>query len=318
MQLSHLLMIEDDARLAVMVGEYLERSGYSFEHAAEGGEGLRRVQQRLPDLVILDLLLPGADGLELCRQLRALPGAAGRVPVIMLTAKGDPMDRIVGLEMGADDYLPKPFEPRELLARIRAILRRHNGVPAETATTVRPLMRFGSLEIDRDARTVTVAGEPCDITSHQFDLLVVLAAEECARTGASLEVSGEAAGRLLVGYPRLVRRLLRNLLENAKRHTASPSAEPVVCRIGTGDRQAGRMRWQVEVCDRGPGVPDAFKSRIFEPFFRLPGSSERDGGVGLGLARVRAIARRHGGEVTSRDRTGGGAVFEVSLQSVVA
>ena len=201
MQLSHLLMIEDDARLAVMVGEYLERSGYSFEHAAEGGEGLRRVQQRLPDLVILDLLLPGADGLELCRQLRALPGAAGR---------------------------------------------------------------------------------------------------------------------LLVGYPRLVRRLLRNLLENAKRHTASPSAEPVVCRIGTGDRQAGRMRWQVEVCDRGPGVPDAFKSRIFEPFFRLPGSSERDGGVGLGLARVRAIARRHGGEVTSRDRTGGGAVFEVSLQSVVA
>lgn len=203
MHTSHLLMIEDDARLAAMVGEYLERSGYTFEHAVEGGEGLRRVQQRLPELVILDLMLPDADGLEVCRQLRALPGAAGRVPVIMLTAKGDPMDRIVGLEMGADDYLPKPFEPRELLARIRAILRRHTGAPADAADTARPPMRFGSLEIDRDARTVTVAGEPCDITSHQFDLLVVLA-ERAGRVLTRDQIMEAVRGRELEAFDRSI------------------------------------------------------------------------------------------------------------------
>lgn len=203
MHTSHLLMIEDDARLAAMVGEYLERSGYTFEHAVEGGEGLRRVQQRLPELVILDLMLPDADGLEVCRQLRALPGAAGRVPVIMLTAKGDPMDRIVGLEMGADDYLPKPFEPRELLARIRAILRRHSGAPVDAADAARPPMRFGSLEIDRDARTVTVAGEPCDITSHQFDLLVVLA-ERAGRVLTRDQIMEAVRGRELEAFDRSI------------------------------------------------------------------------------------------------------------------
>ncbi len=131
--MSHqLLMIEDDARLARMVADYLGQSGFGVSIAGDGQQGLAAVQANAPELVILDLMLPDMDGLEVCRRIRALPGALARTPVLMLTAKGDPMDRIIGLEIGADDYLPKPFEPRELLARIRAVLRRHvDGPPAE-------------------------------------------------------------------------------------------------------------------------------------------------------------------------------------------
>ena len=115
---SQLLMIEDDHRLAQMVGEYLGQSGLQVTHMADGTSGLAQLQgSELPDLVILDLMLPDMDGLEVCRRIRALPGAAAQVPVLMLTAKGDPMDRVIGLEIGADDYLPKPFEPRQQLAR---------------------------------------------------------------------------------------------------------------------------------------------------------------------------------------------------------
>lgn len=113
---SQLLMIEDDARLAQMVGEYLGQSGLQVTHRADGKSGLAQLQGPdagpLPDLVILDLMLPDMDGLEVCRRIRSLQGNAAQVPVLMLTAKGDPMDRIIGLELGADDYLPKPFEPR--------------------------------------------------------------------------------------------------------------------------------------------------------------------------------------------------------------
>ena len=174
-QMQRLLMIEDDARLAQMVREYLERSGFSVAHALDARTGLALLQDPGahggPDLVILDLMLPDMDGLEVCRRVRALPGQGGQVPVLMLTAKGDPMDRIIGLELGADDYLPKPFEPRELLARIRAILRRH----VEGAPPASKALRFGSLEIDRDSRAVTVEGQACELTSYQFDLLITLA-----------------------------------------------------------------------------------------------------------------------------------------------
>jgi DNA-binding response OmpR family regulator len=203
MSMPHLLMIEDDTRLGAMVGEYLQASGYGFEQAPEGALGLRRVQQRLPDLVILDLMLPDMDGLAVCRQLRALPGAAGRVPVIMLTAKGDPMDRVIGLEMGADDYLPKPFEPRELLARIRAVLRRRAEPALGPDADSRPPLRFGSLEIDRDARTVTVAGRPCELTSHQFDLLVVLA-ERAGRVLTRDQIMEAVRGRELEAFDRSI------------------------------------------------------------------------------------------------------------------
>ncbi|EJE49436.1 response regulator with CheY-like receiver domain and winged-helix DNA-binding domain [Acidovorax sp. CF316] len=200
---SQLLMIEDDARLAEMVGEYLGQSGLVVTHRADGKSGLAELQgpdaAALPDLVILDLMLPDMDGLEVCRRIRSLQGPAAQVPVLMLTAKGDPMDRIIGLELGADDYLPKPFEPRELLARIRAILRRRTdgGTPAAQA------LRFGTLEIDRDARTVTVGGQPADLTSYQFDLLVALA-ERAGRVLTRDQIMEAVRGRELEAFDRSI------------------------------------------------------------------------------------------------------------------
>ena len=202
---SQLLMIEDDARLAQMVGEYLGQSGLQVTHRADGKSGLAQLQGPdagpLPDLVILDLLLPDMDGLEVCRRIRSLQGHAAQVPVLMLTAKGDPMDRIIGLELGADDYLPKPFEPRELLARIRAILRRRTDGGNATAAT--QVLRFGTLEIDRDARTVTVAGELADLTSYQFDLLVALA-ERAGRVLTRDQIMEAVRGRELEAFDRSI------------------------------------------------------------------------------------------------------------------
>lgn len=200
---SPLLMIEDDARLAQMVVDYLGQSGFDVTHAADGEKGLEHLQVMLPELVILDLMMPGIDGLEVCRRIRALPGDAARVPVIMLTAKGDPMDRIIGLEMGADDYLPKPFEPRELLARIRAVLRRR-GEPGQTSTTrSTPVLRFGSLDIDRDARTVQVSGVACELTSYQFDLLAALA-ERAGRVLTRDQIMEAVRGRELEAFDRSI------------------------------------------------------------------------------------------------------------------
>jgi two-component system, OmpR family, phosphate regulon response regulator OmpR len=161
----HILLIEDDPRLAGMVAEYLGEAGFRVSVVGEGRAGLARLTREPYDALILDLMLPDMDGLEVCRQLRA----KSDTPVLMLTARGDTMDRVVGLEVGADDYLPKPFEPRELLARLRAILRRRQS-GASTTT-----LRFGRLEIDRDARIVRVDGAPRSVTGHQFTLLMALA-----------------------------------------------------------------------------------------------------------------------------------------------
>jgi two-component system phosphate regulon response regulator OmpR len=162
---ARVLLIEDDTRLAAMVSEYLSGAGYRVTLAVNGANGLERLAREPYDALVLDLSLPDIDGLEVCRRLRA----SLDMPVLMLTARGDATDRIVGLEIGADDYLPKPFEPRELLARLKAILRRGR------STQRAPLLQFGRLEVDRDARTVRVAGKECTITSFQFALLVALA-----------------------------------------------------------------------------------------------------------------------------------------------
>ena len=192
-------MIEDDARLAQMVAEYLGQSGFTVQHTGDGHSGLLALQASPPDLVILDLMLPDMDGLEVCRRIRSMPGVLAQIPVLMLTAKGDPMDRIIGLEIGADDYLPKPFEPRELLARIRAVLRRRGeGLPQ-----ISKHLRFGTLEIDRDARTVTVTGQVCDLTSYQFDLLVALA-ERAGRVLTRDQIMEAVRGRELDAFDRSI------------------------------------------------------------------------------------------------------------------
>jgi len=169
----HVLMIEDDERLAGMVAAYLAPHGFEVRHAASAQAGIAMLQRDADGfgLVLLDLMLPDADGLEVCRRIRALAAPLRSIPVVMLTAKGDPFERVVGLEIGADDYLPKPFEPRELLARLRAVLRR----PPLAAEPASQVLRFGRLDIDLGARAVRLDGEIRALTSYQFDLLVALA-----------------------------------------------------------------------------------------------------------------------------------------------
>ena len=160
-----LLIIDDDARLAAMVADYLTAAGFVVERRFTGRDGLAALDGAAFDAVILDVMLPDIDGFEVCRTIRA----RAETPILMLTARGEEMDRVVGLEIGADDYLAKPFSPRELQARIRAILRRSRAPAAGAA------LRFGRLAIDRESRTVRIDGEDKILTSYQFDLLAALA-----------------------------------------------------------------------------------------------------------------------------------------------
>ena len=164
-----LLIIDDDKRLTQMVGDYLRGHGYQVDTVGSLNEGRHALQSDGFDALVLDLMLPDGDGLDLTRELRA-EARTRRLPLLMLTARGEPMDRILGLELGADDYLPKPFEPRELLARIKALLRRSGADVAPDE-----LLNFGRLVIDLGARQARLEGKPCDLTSHQFELLLVLA-----------------------------------------------------------------------------------------------------------------------------------------------
>jgi len=164
-----LLLIDDDARLTAMVGDYLRANGFDVDTAGTLAAGRERLRLGSYDALVLDLMLPDGDGLDLTRELRADPRTR-RLPLLMLTARGEPLDRVLGLELGADDYLAKPFEARELLARVKALLRRAQPEPEGLE-----LLRFGRLEIDLGARQARIDGQPCDLTGHQFDLLVVLA-----------------------------------------------------------------------------------------------------------------------------------------------
>jgi two-component system, OmpR family, phosphate regulon response regulator OmpR len=161
-----ILMIEDDESLAVMVAEYLADHGFTVVGRANAASGLEALSKGGFDALILDVMLPDADGFEVCRRVRA----DSELPILMLTARGDETDRIVGLEIGADDYLPKPFNPRELAARLRAILRRRG-----RSVTRGEALRFGRLEIDRSAHVVRIDGSERVLTGYQFDLLWTLA-----------------------------------------------------------------------------------------------------------------------------------------------
>jgi two-component system phosphate regulon response regulator OmpR len=189
-----ILLIEDDERLASMVSEYLSGAGFEVTVAVRADRGLALVAGGRFDAVLLDVMLPDLDGLEVCRRLRA----RSDVPILMLTARGDDTDRIVGLELGADDYLPKPFNPRELLARLRAILRRRQAPSPRTAP-----LRFGRLEIDRDARVVRLDGRERPLTGHQFDLLVALA-ESAGRVLSRESLMQRVRGDALEAFDRSI------------------------------------------------------------------------------------------------------------------
>jgi len=164
-----ILIVEDEAMVADVVSRYLRRDGFQVLLAADGQAALDIAREQSPDLVLLDLMLPKIDGLEVCRRLRA----GSQVPIIVVTAKGDETDRIVGLELGADDYVSKPFSPRELVARVRAVLRRSK--PALVGATTGVALRVGPIEVDPAGRSATVEKQPVELTAKEFDLLWFLA-----------------------------------------------------------------------------------------------------------------------------------------------
>jgi DNA-binding response OmpR family regulator len=161
---SRVLLIDDDSRLPDLLRTYLEQNGVSLAHAPDGARGLVMLEQGAYDAVLLDVMMPGMDGLEVCRRIRA----KSSVPVIMLTARGDETDRVVGLELGADDYVAKPFSPRELLARLRAVLRRSR------PEVMSEQLQVGDVAVDVPARVATLKGAPVELTGIEFDILVAL------------------------------------------------------------------------------------------------------------------------------------------------
>jgi DNA-binding response OmpR family regulator len=197
-----ILIVDDDAELSAMLVELLSREGWAVHTVLTAGDGERALARWQPEAVLLDVMLPDANGFDVCRRWRSAHPGLG---IVMLTARGDPMDRVLGLEIGADDYLPKPFEPRELLARIRAVLRRggDGGTSGGAIAGGHKVMRFGSLEIDRDARAVSVSGQPCELTSYQFDLLVTLA-ERAGRVLSRDQIMEAVRGRELEAFDRSI------------------------------------------------------------------------------------------------------------------
>ena len=186
------LLVEDDIRLAEMISEYLGEAGFVVRVVGNGAAALQQLANGASDAVVLDLTLPDMDGLDVCRQWRA----KADTPILMLTARGDALDRIVGLEIGADDYLPKPFQPRELLARLRAILRRRGGASGR-------VLRFGRLEIDRDAHVLRVDGVERTLTSYQFALLAAMA-EQAGRVLSRETLMDLVKGEALEAFDRTI------------------------------------------------------------------------------------------------------------------
>ena len=164
-----ILIVDDDATVREILSRYLVREGYDVDRAGDGEAALERAQTHPPDLILLDLMLPGIGGLEVCRRVRRSTG----VPIIMLTARGEENERVFGLRLGADDYVVKPFSPREVTARVTSVLRRTNGAAKREVG----LIVAGELELDLGARTATVAGEPIQLTVREFDLLAFLAGQ---------------------------------------------------------------------------------------------------------------------------------------------
>ncbi len=170
---ARILVVDDDVTVAEVLTRYLEREGFAVDTVGDGEAALITAAASSPDLVVLDLMLPGIDGLEVCRRLRA--SGTPHMPVVMLTARGDEGDRVAGLELGADDYVVKPFSPRELTARVKAVLRRAQGLgPGPASGAVAPILCGGEIEIDTSARVVRVSGREVALTVREFDLLAFL------------------------------------------------------------------------------------------------------------------------------------------------
>jgi two-component system response regulator ResD len=217
------LVVDDDPTVAEVVVLYLERAGFEVEAVRDGPAAIARVAEERPALVVLDLMLPGMDGLEVCRRLREV----APVPIVMLTARGDEEDRVIGLELGADDYVSKPFSPRELTARVRAVLRRVDHAPA--AAPAAPL-DYGELVVDVGAREARVLDVPVSLTAREFDLLVYLASRP--RTACSREELLEHVWGYTYGDTATVTVHIRRLREKLEIDPSSPCWITTVWGVG--------------------------------------------------------------------------------------
>ncbi len=218
-----ILIVDDNPKIVELVRLYLEKDGYRVFVAYDGLEALEVARQKQPDLIVLDLLLPGMDGLDVCRILRA----ESEVPIIMLTAKSTEEDKLVGLELGADDYLTKPFSPRELVARIRAVLRRVGKEAAQGPAE----LRFADLLIDRRSHEVQVRGEPVHLTPTEFRLLEVLAREP-GRAFTRLELLDRVFGYDFEGFERTVDVHIKNLRKKIEPDPKEPTYIKTVYGVG--------------------------------------------------------------------------------------
>ncbi len=196
-----ILVVDDELEIVRLVRAYLERAGFSVVAASEGREALAVFRHEHPNLVVLDLNLPGLDGLDVCRAIRR----ASDVPIIMLTARIEETDRLIGLELGADDYVVKPFSPREIVARVRAVLRR-----AEVGPTRPEIVSAPGVTLDLTRRTAALAGQPLDLTTMEFDLLAVLAANP-GQVFSRLQLLDRAQGDAYAGYERTIDVHIKNL-----------------------------------------------------------------------------------------------------------
>jgi two-component system alkaline phosphatase synthesis response regulator PhoP len=219
-----LLIIEDEPELVRVLRSYLEQAGFCVLTAVRGDMGLTTWEDKHPDLVILDLNLPGMDGLDVARHIRRTE--THRTPIIMLTARIDEIDQLIGLELGADDYIPKPFSPRIVVARVRALLRR-----SEVAKATVQLLRIGDLEIDQDAHTLTRNGKLIELTPTEFSLLVTLA-NQPGRVFSRLQLLEAAQGMTYEGYERTIDAHIKNLRAKIEPNSKKPKYIETVFGVG--------------------------------------------------------------------------------------
>jgi DNA-binding response OmpR family regulator len=220
-----ILVVDDDHEIARLVGAYLVQAGFQVATAYDGAAALRAVHAERPDLLVLDLMLPDQDGIEIARALRADPPTAS-LPIIMLTARVDDTERIVGLELGADDYITKPFNPRELVARVRAVLRRSAGPSAPTLRLQR-----GALLLDLDAHRASLAGEPLDLTPSEFELLALLLRNP-GHAFTRTELIEQGLGYSYAGLERTVDSHIKNLRRKIERDPREPPLIETVYGVG--------------------------------------------------------------------------------------
>lgn len=221
-----ILIVDDDRQIVRLIQSYLEQNGFQTLSAYDGTTALQLVRSVRPDLLVLDLMLPDTDGWEIVRTLRS-DGATARLPVIMLTARVDDADKIVGLELGADDYITKPFNPREVVARVRAVLRRAGG----SESSASPRLRIGKLELDVDRHRVTMAGRELELTPTEFDLLRLLMSQP-GHAFTRLELIEQGLGYSYAGMERTVDSHIKNLRKKIEQDPVQPEYIETVYGVG--------------------------------------------------------------------------------------